>query len=94
MRKSIIVEDLKHCLVCGTSFNIHIHHCIYGSANRKKSEKYGLIVPLCAKHHNMSNEGVHFNKELDMKLKQLAQKRFMEIYPNENFLDIFKRNYL
>lgn len=94
MRNSIIVEDLKHCLVCGTSFNIHIHHCIYGSANRKKSEKYGLIVPLCAKHHNMSNEGVHFNKELDMKLKQLAQKRFMEIYPNENFLDIFKRNYL
>lgn len=94
MRNSIIVEDLKHCLVCGTSFNIHIHHCIYGSANRKKSEKYGLIVPLCAKHHNMSNEGVHFNKELDMKLKQLAQKRFMEIYPNQNFLDIFKRNYL
>lgn len=94
MRNSIIVEDLKHCLVCGTSFNIHIHHCIYGSANRKKSEKYGLIVPLCAKHHNMSNEGVHFNKELDMKLKQLAQKRFMEVYPNENFLDIFKRNYL
>lgn len=94
MRNSIIVEDLKHCLVCGTSFNIHIHHCIYGSANRKKSEKYGLIVPLCAKHHNMSNEGVHFNKELDMKLKQLAQKRFMEVYPNENFLDVFKRNYL
>lgn len=94
MRNSIIVEDLKHCLVCGTSFNIHIHHCIYGSANRKKSEKYGLIVPLCAKHHNMSNAGVHFNKELDMKLKQLAQKRFMEVYPNENFLDIFKRNYL
>lgn len=94
MRNSIIVEDLKHCLVCGTSFNIHIHHCIYGSANRKKSEKYGLIVPLCAKHHNMSNEGVHFNKELDIKLKQLAQKRFMEVYPNENFLDIFKRNYL
>ena len=94
MRNSIIVEDLKHCLVCGTSFNIHIHHCIYGSANRKKSEKYGLIVPLCAKHHNMSNEGVHFNKELDMKLKQLAQKRFMEVYPNQNFLDIFKRNYL
>lgn len=94
MRNSIIVEDLKHCLVCGTSFNIHIHHCIYGSANRKKSEKYGLLVPLCAKHHNMSNEGVHFNKELDIKLKQLAQKRFMEVYPNENFLDIFKRNYL
>lgn len=94
MRNSIIVEDLKHCLVCGTSFNIHIHHCIYGSANRKKSEKYGLIVPLCAKHHNMSNEGVHFNKELDMKLKQLAQKRFMEVYPDKNFLDIFKRNYL
>lgn len=94
MRNSIIVEDLKHCIVCGTAYNIHIHHCIYGSANRKKSEKYGLIVPLCAKHHNMSNEGVHFNKKFDRQLKQMAQKRFEEVYPNENFLKIFKRNYL
>lgn len=71
-----------------------ISHIIYGTANRRLSEKYGLKVWLCGKHHNLSNEGVHFNKELDRRLKVLAQKRFEEEYPNESFLRIFGRNYI
>lgn len=91
--KSIIQEN-KECLVCGTTQDIHEHHIIYGTANRKLSEKYGLKVWLCGKHHNLSNEGVHFNKELDMRLKQLAQRRFEEEYPEEDFLRVFGRNFL
>lgn len=71
-----------------------ISHIIYGTANRRLSEKYGLKVWLCAKHHNMSKDGVHQNRELDLRLKQLAQKRFEEEYPNESFLKIFGRNYI
>ena len=91
--KSIIQEN-KECWVCGTTQDIHEHHILYGTANRRLSEKYGLKVWLCGKHHNLSNEGVHFNRELDMRLKQLAQKRFEEEYPNESFLKIFGRNYV
>lgn len=65
-----------------------------GMANRKKSEKYGCWCYLCAKHHNMSNEGVHYNKALDSKLKKYAQKKFMEVYPELDFLKIFGRNYI
>lgn len=91
--KSIIQEN-KECWVCGTIYGLHDHHIIYNTANRRLSEKYGLKVWLCGKHHNLSNEGVHFNRELDMRLKQLAQKRFEEEYPNESFLRIFGRNYI
>ena len=34
----------------------------------------------------MSDAGVHFNKELDNELKQLTQKKFIEVYPNLDFL--------
>ena len=96
MERYSILHNLKDrtCLVCGTNQNIHIHEVFYGSANRKKSIQYGCCVCLCAKHHNMSNEGVHFNKKLDNELKQLMQKRFKEVYPDKNFLKIFGRNYL
>lgn len=91
--KSIIQKN-KECWVCGTTQDIHEHHIIYGTANRKQSEKYGLKVWLCGKHHNLSNEGVHFNKELDRRLKVLAQQRFEEEYPNESFLRVFGRVYV
>lgn len=89
-----IIQNNKECWVCGTTNDIHEHHILYGTANRRLSEKYGLKVWLCGKHHNLSNEGVHQNRELDLRLKQLAQKRFEEEYPNEDFLKVFGRNFL
>lgn len=94
MKKSILTNDLEHCLVCGTNQNIHIHHVFYGTAKRKLSDKHGLIVPLCASHHNMSKQGVHQNKILDTRLKQFAQRKFEEQFPQLNFLKIFGKNYL
>lgn len=92
--KSIITSDMEHCYVCGTPLNLHIHHCIYGNGKRKLADKYKLIIPLCARHHNMSNEGVHFNKILDNEIKQLAQKKFNETYPDLDFLKTFGKSYL
>ena len=89
---SIIQAD-KECYVCGTTQNLHSHH-IFGGPNRKWSEAYGLKVWLCAAHHNMSDAGVHFNKELDTQLKQIAQGVFEDTYLNDDFLKIFGRNYL
>ena len=96
MKRFSILQDFnnKKCLVCGTTQNLHIHEVFYGTGKRQLSIKYGCCVCLCAKHHNMSNEGVHFNKNLDIELKQLMQKRFIEVYPNLDFIKIFGKNYI
>lgn len=89
-----IIQSEKCCLVCETTYNLHSHHIYGGNPNRKLSEKYGLKVWLCARHHNMSNEGVHFNKALDTKLKKYGQEKFQEKYPGLSFREIFGKNYL
>lgn len=94
MEKSIVTEDMEHCLVCGTTSNIQIHHCIHGRANRKLSDKYGLVVPLCIYHHTGSNYAVHTNRELDLQIIQLAQRKFEEKYSHEEFMKVFMKNYL
>lgn len=73
---------------------IVITDVFYGTANRKKSEEFGCWVYLCANHHNMSNAGVHFNKELDLKLKQRCQEEFEKYGSREDFRRIFGKNYL
>lgn len=88
-----IISKTKECFVCGTDYNIHEHH-IFGGPNRKLSEKHGLKVCLCGYHHNLSNEGVHFNKELDTELKELGQRAFELNGSREEFIRIFGKNYL
>ena len=90
---SIIQHD-HICLVCRTTQDIHVHHVFFGTANRKKSEEHGLKVYLCGRHHNMSNAGVHYNKTLDIKIKQLAQRKFEETHSRAEFMREFGRNWL
>lgn len=89
-----IISNARICYKenCNVTYNLHRHH-VYEGRNRKNSEKYGLWVYLCGIHHNLSNEGVHFNKKFDKELKQLGQKKFEENYPSIDFLSIFRRNY-
>jgi hypothetical protein len=65
-----------------------------GTHHRKLSEKYGLKVYLCDRHHLVSKECVHQNPQLEAILKQYAQKKFEETHSREEFIKIFKRNYL
>ena len=90
-----IIDNNRYCYVCKTPYNLHRHH-IFFSANRKKSDEDGCWVYLCARHHNMSDEGVHFNRELDMKLKRLAEKRWCEYYDKttNDFIKRYYKNYL
>lgn len=81
------------CLICGSPY-IQIHHVFEGTANRKQSEKWGYVVPLCREHHTGSN-GVHFNKSLDLELKRAAQEDFEERHgTRKEFREIFGRSYL
>jgi hypothetical protein len=89
-----IIQTEKECYVCHTTYNLQDHHIIYGTANRKQSEKYGLKVWLCQEHHTGSC-GVHFNKDLDMHLKKLAQMHFeAHIGARNEFIRVFGKSYL
>jgi hypothetical protein len=72
---------------------LEIHH-IFGGANRKLSTKYGLVVCLCHYCHNETPNGVHFNRERMDWLRAIGQRRFNEVYPELDFMQIFGRNYL
>ena len=89
-----IIQKEKCCYVCRTTYDLHDHHIFYGTSNRKQSEKHGLKVWLCGRDHNMSNNGVHFNKELDTELKQLAQRKFEETNTREEFMAAFGKSWL
>lgn len=88
-----ILQEKQECLVCKSN-HVAAHHVFFGTANRKKSDEYGLIVWLCPRHHNASNAGVHFNKHLDLKIKQMAQRKFEELHSHEKFMQEFGRNWL
>lgn len=89
-----VLQTEKECYVCNTTYNLHSHHIIYGTANRKQSEKYGLKVWLCREHHTGSH-GVHFNRDLDMYLKKLAQMHFeAHIGARNEFIRVFGKSYL
>lgn len=74
----------------------HRHEIFYGVKNRKKSIEDGLVVFLRPELHNASSLGVHFNKELDLELKQAGERKWCEYYnktPDE-FRQRYHKNYL
>ena len=81
-----IMQVERVCWVCGSPY-VEEHHVYGGTANRKLSERYGLKVYLCPAHHR-GDRGVHFNPQLDRKLKETAKQKFEEIYPY-NFMRLF-----
>lgn len=95
MSKSII-SNVHQCFICNKTHNLHKHHIYYGTANRRLSEKYGCWCYLCAEHHNMSDQGVHFNKALDDKIKAYCQQILEQEHgwDKDKMIEIFGRNYL
>lgn len=93
-RFSILTDNLTKCIYCGSHINIHKHEVFFGS-NRKKSIKYGLVVPLCRECHQ-GTSGVHGRDghDLDTYLKKLAQEAFEKEYPDKDFIQEFGKNYL
>ena len=93
-RFSIITKDLEHCYLCTKQGikNISkddLHELIEGK-NRQVSMKYGLVIPICRKCHEI----VTNDKTLQDKLHKVAQKEFKKHYKSENFVQIFGKNYL
>lgn len=78
---SIMTDDMRSCYVCGAKA-VDYHHVMHGP-DKKLSEKYGLMVPLCRDCHNKVH---HEGGELDRILKQDAQRAFIRKYLGKCYL--------
>lgn len=87
-RTSILTDDLDHCYLCGRPKE-DLHE-IYPGRNRLNSIKYGLVLPLCREHHIL----IHNDLNTRLIYFKLGQKKFNEVYPDLDFVEIFGRNYL
>lgn len=90
---SKLQSDTDCCFFCGSPRMLEWHH-IFGAANKKNSEKYGLMVRLCHNCHNEPPHGVHHNAELMRSLRRHGQIVFEETHSREAFRKIFGRNYI
>lgn len=69
------------------------HHVIFGTSNRRLSERYGLKVYLCVAHHLTGPNAVHRNNAVREMLCRDAQEQFEREYPNISFRNIFGKNW-
>ena len=90
---------MRECFLCGkngTSDPLDKHH-IFGGANRKKSERFGLTVDLCHNEcHIFGKHAVHNDANVMQRLHEYGQRKAMDEngWSIEDFIREFGRNYL
>lgn len=95
-----ILQARRECYVCrelycvSTTRGLEEHH-ILGGPRRALSERYGLKVYLCRRHHNVGNAySAHFNAELAAWLKGRAQQAFEAEYGHDAWMTAFGKDYI
>ena len=91
---SVFTDDMEHCYYTESPL-CERHHIFYG-AQKKKSEKYGYIMPLAHHLHKFKKGSVHDspNKGLDLELKRKAYNHFLENHgTQDDFIAEFDRAY-
>ena len=55
-----------------------------------------MVIFLTPELHNMSNKGIHFDREFDLMAKKVAEQTWLEYYgkTKEDFIERYGRNYL
>ena len=90
---------MNTCWLCGANGcadPLDKHH-IFGGANRKKSDRMGLVVYLCHNRcHIFGKNAVHQNKETMLKLHKYGQQKAMleNDWNTARFIAEFGKNYL
>lgn len=51
-----------------------------------------MVVALCPAHHRMVHG--YKGKDLDLRLKQIGQRKFEMLFSHDEFMEIFRKNYL
>lgn len=89
----------RKCFLCGRNGAedpLECHH-IFGAAYRKKSEKYGLVVDLCAHRcHKFGRMAVHQNGSVMRQLRRYGQLKAMKEqgWTEADFIREFGKSYL
>ena len=83
-RFSIITNDLSKCYFCDNQKE-ELHE-VFRGRNRQKSIQWGLVVPICIKHHRQITEDKEFSKVLE----DIARMKFVKKYDSEKFIKEFK----
>jgi hypothetical protein len=91
---SILQGDTRECYITGATDWLHRHHIYFGNPNRKISEANGFWVWLRWDWHNGAEYGVHFNRDLDLRLKRECQAKYEETHSREGFRELIGKSYL
>ena len=92
MKRYSILNNLDYCYFCGKPAEC-IHEVYYGK-NRQISIKNGFCIGLCNYHHNMSDQSVHFNQEMNKELRRVYQEAFEKMFSHEEVMGLIGENYL
>ena len=87
-----IISDAKKCYICGSVHDLEKHHCVFGTASRKKADRDGLWVYLCHScHYGVHNSNIYAKRSLQIKAQQCWQERFGD---EDQFIQRYGRSYL
>lgn len=82
--------ERKSCYFCYSVRYLENHHCV-GGPNRPISDYFGLMLPVCGKCHDLLHDT---DNSMNRELRAYAQKRFEEVHSYEEWMRIFRKNYL
>ena len=88
-RKSVFTNNLTKCILCNNPKE-ELHE-IFPGRNRQNSMKYNFVLPLCHKCHSINQENSQFNEFWHKKAQLYFEQH---LGSREEFIDIFKKNYL
>ena len=84
-RFSVFTDNFNKCYYCGKEGKMDLHE-VYGGSNRKRSIKYGLVVPLCRICHG--------NEKIIQYLRIKIQKEFEDTRTREEFIKLIGKSYI
>lgn len=93
MHRSIMQElTVNKCFLCGRQGPVEVHHCIHGTAGKRKAEADGLLVNLCPECHRK----LHDTGRGDKELMSVAEARWINynMASVEEFIGRYGKNYI
>lgn len=66
------------------------HHVFHGNKFKLVSERYGMLLTLCADCHKR----LHASRELDRRVQKMCQREFENRYSRKEFISVFKKSWL
>lgn len=87
-RYLIFINNMEDCYLCDDKADNWQE--IYSGGNRKMSMTNGFCIPICCEYHNI----VQLNKQNNIYLKQLCQRKYEETHTREEFIRLVGKSYL